>query len=141
MQAYFLFLPRRLVILNHALKLFFPTFAIPEKHKVKVHKTLQEIGADKNLLAEAQKNALYTMLDKIDIHEEITRFNSHLSQLDKHLKSPDIEKGKRLDFTLQELAREINTIAAKCSDSTISKHAINVKVEIEKTREQVQNIV
>lgn len=112
-----------------------------KEHKMKVHKTLQEIGADESLFAEAQKNSLYTMLDKIDIHEEIIRFNSHTEQFEQHLTSDDIEKGKRLDFILQELGREINTIAAKCSDATISKHAINVKVEIEKTREQVQNIV
>lgn len=112
-----------------------------EEHKAKVHTTLQEIGADESLLAEARKNALYTLLDKIDIHEEITRFASHLEQLEKHLKSDDIEKGKRLDFILQELAREINTITAKCSNATISAHAIDVKVEIEKAREQVQNIV
>ena len=47
----------------------------------------------------------------------------------------------RCFFTLQELAREINTITAKCSDAEIGTHAINIKVEIEKIREQVQNIV
>lgn len=112
-----------------------------EEWKKKVHTTLQEIGADDNLLVNAQKSGLYSMLDKIDIHEEITRLMNHLDQLINHINSPDIEKGKRLDFTLQELGREINTIAAKCSDSTISSHAINVKVEIEKIREQIQNIV
>ena len=112
-----------------------------EEYKKKVHATLQEIGADENLIANAQKSGLYSMLDKIDIHEEITRLNSHLDHLIKNLDSQDAEKGKRLDFTLQELGREINTIAAKCSDSTISTHAINVKVEIEKMREQIQNIV
>jgi len=112
-----------------------------EEWKKKVHTTLQEIGADDNLIANAQKSGLYSMLDKIDIHEEITRLNSHLDQLIKNLSSQDIEKGKRLDFTLQELGREINTIASKCSDSIISSHAINVKVEIEKMREQIQNIV
>lgn len=109
--------------------------------KKKVHATLQEIGADTNLMADAQKSGAYSMLDKSDIHEEITRLNSHLDQLIKILDSADIEKGKRLDFTLQELGREINTIASKCSDSIISSHAINVKVEIEKMREQIQNIV
>ena len=54
---------------------------------------------------------------------------------------PEIEKGKRIDFILQELSREINTITAKCSDGTISAHAINIKVELEKAREQTQNIV
>ena len=112
-----------------------------EECKKKVHATLQEIGADDNLIANAQKSGVYSMLDKIDIHEEITRLQSHLDNVINTLRSPETEKGKRLDFTLQELGREINTIAAKCSDSTISSHAINVKVEIEKIREQIQNIV
>lgn len=112
-----------------------------EECKQKVHATLQEIGADENLLADAQKSSLYAMLNKIDIHEEITRLNSHLDNFMSILQQADLEKGKRLDFTLQELGREINTITAKCSDSTISTHAINVKVEIEKMREQIQNIV
>ncbi|MCC6837458.1 MAG: YicC family protein [Bacteroidia bacterium] len=112
-----------------------------EECKKKVHATLQEIGADENLIANAQKSGLYSMLDKIDIHEEITRLNSHLENLITILSKDEAEKGKRLDFTLQELGREINTITAKCSDSTISSHAINVKVEVEKIREQIQNIV
>lgn len=112
-----------------------------KKQKDKVHATLKEIEADESLLAHAQKNALYTMLDKLDLHEEIVRFNSHLENLAQHLESKEDEQGKRIDFTLQELAREINTISAKCSDSNISKHAINIKVEIEKAREQAQNIV
>lgn len=114
---------------------------VVEEWKKKVHATLQDLGTDENLLANAQKSGLYSMLDKIDIHEEITRLNSHLDQLIKNLSTQDFEKGKRLDFTLQELGREINTIASKCSDSIISSHAINVKVEIEKIREQIQNIV
>jgi uncharacterized protein (TIGR00255 family) len=112
-----------------------------EECKQKVHATLQEIGADENLLANAQKNSLYTLLDKIDIHEEIARFTGHLENFIQILSSSDSEKGKRLDFTLQELGREINTITAKCSDQSISSHAINVKVEIEKMREQIQNVV
>lgn len=114
---------------------------VVEECKKKVHTTLQELGSDDNLMANAQKSGLYSMLDKIDIHEEITRLHSHLDHLIKTLSSQDTEKGKRLDFTLQELGREINTIAAKCSDATISTHAINVKVEIEKIREQIQNII
>ena len=112
-----------------------------EQHKNKVHTILQEIGTDESMLAEAQKNTLYTTLDKIDIHEEIIRFKSHLHNLAQGITTDEVEKGKRLDFTLQELGREINTITAKCSDATISTHAINIKVEIEKIREQIQNIV
>ncbi|MCH8268818.1 MAG: DUF1732 domain-containing protein [Acidobacteria bacterium] len=55
--------------------------------------------------------------------------------------SQTTEKGKRLDFTLQELAREINTLSSKCSDAGITSLAINIKVELEKSREQTQNIV
>jgi len=112
-----------------------------QEFKKKVHSTLQELTLQENLLADAQKSALYSTLDKIDVHEEITRFISHLDLLLSTIKSADIEKGKRIDFTLQELGREINTITAKCSDSIISSHAINIKVEIEKMREQIQNIV
>jgi uncharacterized protein (TIGR00255 family) len=112
-----------------------------EAQKAKLHLALQEITADEQKANELHKNTLYSMLDKMDIHEEIVRFKSHLKSLSAHLNSSDVEKGKRLDFTLQELAREINTIAAKCSDATIGSLAINVKVELEKAREQTQNIV
>ena len=112
-----------------------------EEQKQKLNKLLEELGNDKSELADVRKSALYTMLDKIDINEEIVRFQSHLENIAQILTMPQIEKGKRLDFTLQELAREINTVAAKCSDAHISKRAINIKVEIEKAREQAQNIV
>jgi uncharacterized protein (TIGR00255 family) len=135
-------LDKRIAIMQQEMKIIAErAHVFVEEWKKKVHATLQDIGADDNLIVNAQKSGLYSMLDKIDIHEEITRLNSHLDHLIKNLTSQDAEKGKRLDFTLQELGREINTIAAKCSDSTISTHAINVKVEIEKIREQIQNIV
>jgi uncharacterized protein (TIGR00255 family) len=92
-------------------------------------------------IEDIQRTTLYLELDKIDIHEEIVRFNNHLKTFKNHLMSPEKEKGRRLDFILQELNRETNTIGAKCSDSDISSFAINIKVELEKAREQVQNIV
>ncbi len=115
--------------------------ALVEAQKQKIAQTMKELGTDESKFADAQKNALFAYLDKIDIHEEIVRFKSHLEAIQKLLQSSTIEKGKRLDFTLQELGREINTITAKCSDATISSHAINIKVELEKIREQIQNIV
>jgi len=109
--------------------------------KKKVQDAMAEISTDENNLNEARKNALLVILDKIDIHEEIVRFKSHLKNMASLLTDSNLEKGKRLDFTLQELAREINTITAKCSDAIIGSHGINIKVEIEKAREQAQNIV
>ncbi len=112
-----------------------------DEQKKKLRELLQELGDDKSELGDVRKSTLYTLLDKIDIHEEIVRFKSHLENITQLLDASHEEKGKRIDFTLQELAREINTITAKCSDAQISKRAINVKVEVEKAREQTQNIV
>lgn len=113
-----------------------------KERKAKILEKINLLNAQQgNETSETQRISLYFDLDKIDIHEEITRFKNHIKTFKSCLESPEQEKGRRLDFTLQELAREVNTIAAKCSDSTISSHAINIKVELEKAREQVQNIV
>jgi uncharacterized protein (TIGR00255 family) len=112
-----------------------------QQHKVQI--AMQEIIASGNgdQLAEIRKNALLAMLDKMDIHEEIVRFKSHLENFNDYLHKTTHEKGKQLDFILQELGREINTVCAKCSDASIGSRAITVKVELEKAREQIQNIV
>jgi uncharacterized protein (TIGR00255 family) len=113
-----------------------------ENQKNKIAKVLQDIAVEGVApTADIQKHAAFALLDKMDINEEIVRFKSHLGNLRSELGSKTQEKGKRLDFTLQELAREINTIAAKCSDASIGNVAINIKVELEKAREQAQNIV
>lgn len=109
-----------------------------ERYKTQINQALHEAQLAET---EPSKNVLYLLLDKIDIHEEIVRFASHLANIHQILKDAAIEKGKRLDFTFQELMREANTMNAKCSDSTVSSHVISVKVEVEKMREQIQNIV
>ena len=141
-KALALDLTERIRLLEKEISTIEPAFnQVLVLQKQKVHDALAEIGMDESKLAEAQRNALYTLLDKLDIHEEIVRFKSHLKALKTEIASKTIEKGKRLDFILQELAREINTITSKCPDATISGHAINIKVELEKAREQAQNIV
>ncbi len=109
--------------------------------KQEIAQAILEIETTEDDTAESRKSALYISLDKMDIHEEIVRFNSHLKNITNQLNSPEPEKGKRLDFTLQELAREINTLSSKCSDATITGQAIEIKVALEKAREQTQNIV
>lgn len=109
--------------------------------KQKINTAMISLEQDNSKFAEIQKDSLYAILDKLDVNEEIVRFKNHLKNLDSYLESAEIEKGKRIDFTLQELSREINTITAKCADTIISAHAINIKVEIEKAREQTQNII
>lgn len=77
--------------------------------------------------------------DKCAIDEELTRLNSHSMQLEQILAEGGIV-GRKLDFLMQELNREANTIGSKANDSIITKYVITLKTEIEKMREQVQNI-
>jgi uncharacterized protein (TIGR00255 family) len=78
-------------------------------------------------------------MERLDIAEEITRLKGHVQHFTDTLRSED-EIGRKLDFIIQEMVRETNTIASKSNDLFISEHAIQIKVEIEKMREQVQNV-
>lgn len=77
--------------------------------------------------------------DKVNITEELVRFESHLKEFTSLLES-EIPVGRKLDFTIQELNREANTMGSKCNDFEIGKAVVDLKAEIEKMREQVQNI-
>lgn len=77
--------------------------------------------------------------DRSDIAEELTRMESHFKQFTGCLKSPE-PVGRTLDFLAQEMNREINTIGAKANDAAISRHVVFVKAEVERLREQVQNV-
>ncbi len=90
---------------------------------------------------EQQKINLLSELEKIDINEELVRAQMHCKNIEKLVIEKAATHGKKLDFTLQELNREINTIASKCNHSTISSLTITIKTAIEKAREQAQNIV
>ena len=93
----------------------------------------QEIDSSRML----QEAAIFAA--KLDITEELTRIESHISQFRDLLSNNDII-GRKLDFIVQELNREVNTIASKSSDYNISGLAVDMKTELEKMREQVQNI-
>lgn len=85
----------------------------------------------------AQELALFA--DRCDITEEVTRLSSHLKQFDTSCASKD-PVGRTLDFLLQECGREVNTIGSKANDSDIATYVVKLKSELEKIREQVQNI-
>lgn len=78
--------------------------------------------------------------DKCAIDEEITRLNSHLDQLKSIIEKSSQPDGKKLDFLVQEMNREANTIGSKANDITITNYMLEIKSEIEKIREQVQNV-
>jgi len=79
------------------------------------------------------------MADRACVDEELTRLESHLSQLGAILDSRE-PSGRKLDFLVQEMNREVNTIASKSNDLEITKLAVELKSEVEKIREQVQNV-
>lgn len=77
--------------------------------------------------------------DKVAVDEETVRLRSHVSQM-RHMLESETPIGRKMDFLTQEFNREANTIGSKCSDSAITKTVIELKSEIEKIREQIQNI-
>lgn len=77
--------------------------------------------------------------DKVAVDEETVRLRSHIGQLREMLEKGGAT-GRKLDFLIQEFNREANTIGSKCSDIDISRHVVDIKAEIEKIREQVQNL-
>lgn len=79
------------------------------------------------------------LAERTDITEEIVRAESHLAQFVTLLKAEE-PVGRKLDFLLQEINREVNTVSAKANDAEISQRAVEIKSELEKIREQVQNI-
>jgi uncharacterized protein (TIGR00255 family) len=84
---------------------------------------------------------LALLVDKSDFTEELTRLRSHLDQLEGVLSAGAGEPvGRRLDFLLQEMVREANTLGAKAQDATVSQLVVGMKVELERLREQVQNV-
>ncbi|MFP3867440.1 MAG: YicC/YloC family endoribonuclease [Desulfobacteraceae bacterium] len=97
---------------------------LPEQPPVDETRLLQEVAL---------------LVDRADISEELTRLRSHLEQFHQHLAGSGAV-GRRLDFLLQEMYREINTIGAKANELKISQAVVELKNELERLREQVQNI-
>lgn len=105
-----------------------------EKLKARIEEALVDVKYDEaRLLNEV---AFYT--DRVNIDEELTRLNSHVNQFCDIIKLKN--SGKKLDFLMQEFNRETNTICSKSNDIEITNYALSLKNEIEKVREQVQNL-
>ncbi len=96
---------------------------------------------DKELLSSDERllKEIAIFADKCDITEELVRLESHFGQLDNLIAQPE-PAGRSLDFLVQEIAREFNTLSVKSNDALISQAVVTAKTEIERIREQVQNI-
>ena len=106
-----------------------------DRMKVRVQKLLGNEPQSQDRLH--QELAIYA--DRCDVTEELTRLQSHLAQFHKTIREKR-SMGRRLDFLLQEMGREVNTIGSKANDAEIALHIVEIKSELEKIREQVQNI-
>lgn len=110
------------------------------EYKNKLKSRIEELLGDSYELDESRvANEVAFFADKSNIDEEIVRLYSHVNQLISTLDA-DVPVGRRLDFLIQEMNREANTIGSKASDIVITNKVVELKSEIEKVREQIQNI-
>lgn len=111
-----------------------------QKYRQRLKQRLEEVlaGCVENEDRILREVSIYA--EKVDIAEEITRFESHLIQCDQLIHSEVSSVGKTLEFLLQELNREINTISSKAADVEVGRLAIDIKAELERVREQIQNV-
>jgi len=114
---------------------------VPKAYTEKLRERIQELIGNSVTVPEDRilvEAAIFA--DKCNITEELTRLNSHMDQMKSIIEKSSQPDGKKLDFLVQEMNREANTIGSKANDITITGHMLDIKSEIEKIREQVQNI-
>jgi uncharacterized protein (TIGR00255 family) len=110
----------------------------PARHRDAMLRRLKEAGLALDVTDERVLRELALFADRSDITEEVVRLRSHLAQFSTELRQPN--SGRKLDFLVQELLREVNTIGSKASEIPTTKLVLEAKTEIERIREQVQNL-
>ncbi|QEY34028.1 YicC family protein [Caproiciproducens galactitolivorans] len=110
-----------------------------KEYQQKLFQKLREMLGDSNIDEQRILTEAAIFADKVAVSEETVRLRSHFDQFANMLKS-DEAVGRKLDFIVQEMNREANTIGSKCVDAQIAHMVVNIKAEIEKIREQIQNI-
>ena len=110
-----------------------------EEYVVKLEGRIKEILKNQDIDETRLAQEVVIYADKCSIEEEVTRLKSHISQFEKLIKT-DEAIGKKLDFIIQEMNRETNTIGSKANNLEITNGVIDIKTELENIREQVQNI-
>jgi uncharacterized protein (TIGR00255 family) len=116
---------------------------VVEVARQRLRKRAEQIQRDVGILDEARLHQeIVIAADRLDITEELVRLRSHVEQFRETLASagPGAPVGRRLDFLLQELGREANTVGSKASDAPLAQDVVELKTELERIREQVQNI-
>jgi uncharacterized protein (TIGR00255 family) len=117
--------------------------AVRDAARERLRKRAEQLKLETGILDEARLHQeIVIAADRLDITEEIVRLRSHVDQFREivPMGGPGRPVGRRLDFLMQEFAREANTIGAKGSDSPVAHQVVELKTEIERMREQVQNV-
>ncbi|PTY07285.1 YicC family protein [Opitutaceae bacterium EW11] len=112
---------------------------VPKNYREQLTLRLRQAGLEMDLNDERVLKEVAIFADRCDISEEITRLRSHLDQFTTHVKG-QTEIGRKSEFILQEMGREVHTIGSKANDLTISRSVIELKNELERIREQMANV-
>ncbi len=105
----------------------------------RLRKKVDELLADRGVDESRMLQELVLLAERADVTEELERLESHIGQFRKLLVSEDAV-GRKMDFLIQEMNREANTVGSKCNDATVAHLVVDLKAELERMREQVQNV-
>lgn len=115
------------------------TPSILERYKERLRSKLQEILETKDIDEQRVLTEVAILTDKLAVDEETVRLHSHLAQFRKLIAANE-PVGRKLDFLIQEINREMNTLGSKVQDVVVTGYVVNMKAELEKIREQIQNV-
>ena len=112
--------------------------AEPERFRDRIQERFSQLTEGIEINPERLEQEIALLADRLDISEEVVRFRTHLEHMDEIMSQREV--GKKAEFLLQELNREVNTMASKSNHAGISQSSVEIKSELEKVREQLQNI-
>ena len=112
--------------------------AEPERFRDRIQERFSQLTESIEINPERLEQEIALLADRLDISEEVVRFRTHLEHMDEIMSQREV--GKKAEFLLQELNREVNTMASKSNHAGISQSSVEIKSELEKVREQLQNI-
>ena len=112
--------------------------AEPERFRDRLQERFSQLTEGVEINPERLEQEIALLADRLDISEEVVRFRTHLEHMDDILSQHEV--GKKAEFLMQELNREVNTMASKSNHAKISQASVQIKSELEKVREQLQNI-
>jgi uncharacterized protein (TIGR00255 family) len=112
--------------------------AEPERFRDRIQERFSQLTEGIEINPERLEQEIALLADRLDISEEVVRFRTHLEHMDDILSQREV--GKKAEFLMQELNREVNTMASKSNHAGISQSSVEIKSELEKVREQLQNI-